>query len=121
MSTSDITTVQIGDIVDVAGLRAVVQATSPMQVKVAATPDEDGIWVGRGAVHAVVFRPGHDVPVKVARVLTKSPRTGRRSTARQEIDPTAVEVIVELPGSWAVTNFQQRGDNSYAVIKKVEM
>jgi len=110
-------TLRLGDVVEVGGMRGVIQSLSPLQAKVASSDQDEGIWVPQGTI-TLVYRPGEDTPHRNARVLTKSPRTGRRSTAKQDIDPLAHEVIVELPATWNVTNFQQRGDNTYVVLKK---
>lgn len=117
MSTT--TRLQIGDVVEFAGLRAVVRHVSNdgHQVQVADGSDDIGVWID-AAQAVLAFRPGRDTPSQhPARVLTRSERTGR-SVTRRNLDPDAHEVIVELPGSWSITNFQQRGDNSYVVVKR---
>ena len=118
MSTT--TRLQIGDVVEFAGLRAVVQHVSLTghQVQVADGSNDIGVWID-AAQAVLAFRPGRDHPQQhPARVLTTARRTVGRNVGRHTLDPDAHEVIVELPGSWSITNFQQRGDNSYVVVKR---
>ncbi len=112
----------LGDVVEVGGMRGIVHAVSLAdgKVKVAAGRTDDGVWVNTIDVH-LAYRPTTDRPQRnPARVMTKAKRTVGRNVTRHLLDEDAHEVTVELPGKWSLTNFHRRGDNSYAVLKRDE-